>query len=331
MLLMNSQWPAAMSRTTASVGTQRWKSPGTGPPRCPGATRPRSRSGGVEGLEVLGLGGHRWSSGRHGAGCGRRIPVGGVAPPGRGATRARGHHRPGGPRHTTRGGTRAREHPAVRRRRGGRMRSRRPAARHRPRLRGLTSASRTSTHDRRRPGIGGELPFREDGAQEVAARALGRRHAHRHHRPARHRPRRGRRRGHRHPRRRAPQPRPARGHPGAARARPATSATASWSCCAARSTPASPRTSSGCSPSRARPRRRLLPRADRRGPGDGGAVHAAPDRLGPHPGGARPGRASCSARSPTPSSSSSPKRPSSPSCSPTPGATSSSPPPTSST
>ena len=79
-------------------------------------------------------------------------------------------------------------------------------------------------------------------------------------------------------------------------------------------------------------RRGLLPRADRRGPGDDRAVHAAADRRRADRRGAatRAGRA-VRASSPTPSSSWSPRRPSSPSCSPTPGATSSSPRPTSST
>ena len=121
--------------------------------------------------------------------------------------------------------------------------------------------------------------------------------------------------------------------PTRARARCATtSATASCSSCAAPCTRASPRWSSGCSPSRGlRRRRRVLPRADRRGQGDDRAVRAAADRLRPRTERAaeRAERALRHADRPD-RASSSPRRPSSPSCSPTPGATSSSPPPTSS-
>ena len=184
----------------------------------------------------------------------------------------------------------------------GGWRTRRPAAGDRARRpRRLGGRLRRQRRRRSTRSTPAQLPFDEPGAADRLRSGGGRRAAARR-RPTRRSSADGRERhrGHRHPGRRAPEPRPAR-HParagGCARR---TSATASCWYCAAPCTRASPRWSSGCiARLGARHRRRLLPRADRRGQGHDRAVRAAADRLRPDRRGRGSGPARCSAGSPS--------------------------------
>ena len=146
----------------------------------------------------------------------------------------------------------------------------------------------------------GELPFQEAGAERARAGAR-RRSARASTDPATSSARPSRGRGDRHAGRRAPQPRPARGAERARRALPSTSATASCSCCAAPSIPGVTRgverLFADLGPRR---RRRVLPRAHRRGQGHGRSCsrcrrssRAAPPRC------RRPRRGRSSGTSPT--------------------------------